>query len=1492
MCALSFARNRPWLYSLSQEPDLSFCVWDWESGLTVCKATALTQSVQLLANPTNEHFSAMVTRSAITLWHVREMHDQHSLSALQLTPPAPERSEGGDDDIDLAALGGAVAEGGVSSFSAIAWGSDTLLYASTASALLCCFEVPGGAEVAERRVQLPAAAACLLSLRQHLLAAVGFDVLFLELESLAVCLRVRVGAPTRHLALSPLCTSLLAECADGEVRRLVLAQPNKIPSTADAARAAAAQLAAESAEGGAAEDGADEGGADEPVSVVSIGSAHAGAVLGLGLLPALDGGASEHGPPPCAITCGADGTLRLWDIASASLLLSEALPAGTQPTALAVCRPNALVALGSDRGVLRLYRRTPAGSLAAVFVRRFSASPIAALGFDADGAYLAVAHEDGTVAFVCTFKALKTLGVCVGAVPSRPVALSFVGGSATARLLLSCADRTVVRLLPPALSTPTADDVRLTRADVLPRATKLPALAHALAAAPPALGAGGLLAALSDGSVRLFHCAPDDYAGGALQGDEVGVRVGGEAGGAAGAAAPPLAGEVCARHPTPALALGVSADGRHFISGSAAGVILVSEAVPAEGAARAEVSIRAHDSLLGGVAHVGLLASHGHESLALVSAGADGLLYFGELSVSDGPCSLPPLPPNELNSAPVPPEEADAEDEAVPDALDTAVAHVSAEESARRAAAREAGHARLSELQRKLASLLERNERADELERLPMAELVVDEKLRAQLAAEAQAEAAALKQAARRANLRKELLWARLKAELVEPMATAGVAILPLPLPEVDIDAPAAGVVVAAANARKAAGGAEAGAQELPPAVTNYPLRRPTDAEARAQRGIALLREVELRERAWLATERLGEEELALTAFEDPAALTAAIGVLPGEEADGKANAAKAALAGVAGADENEDDEDEAEAAADAAHAADEADGADADADAADGAHAPEIASRRQSAAAAAAAVAAAAAAAAAPSSSAAAPAPGAGASAHHAVALLAAAAGRPLTTRELAYPPYELYTERRQIAAAHLHAQLVWQAKAKFNGQFDGLLAHKRKEMEKIVEKDQRVNEICAELGEPSAAYKPQLSELEEPERQLSVHPSEIAAQRWETAEDRQRREANEKLASERAAAAERDDAARRALKQMMHGTLERKREAELSESLVRPAWMSAKPPEEMSEAELAQVRDYEAAAKKVEEERDKLRKGLHAELAKLHAETAEICRAFNAKLAALAATKLGYEQAVYEHELVLIKAAHSHARAAQAAEQEEQMAAELERLIGRRAETSAARSAFAARVERWREGLEKAEAENRLRGNEKTFRHKEFADAPEHVDALWRLFKRRELVTVRTDVARAEAGEDDVELDAGAATADGSVPPASAASGAAGAPSRTDLVTVRGVSDLDPFLPADQAAIPRKEEVQPLDPAAEMPEGLSFALWDRLDRLRAEKVQREEEVAERKAALESMETCAAASPPPGRTRSGSPVQSAARGCPCARFCALPISLLARAPA
>eukprot|EP00742_Colponemidia_sp_Colp-10_P004312 GILJ01004600.1.p1 GENE.GILJ01004600.1~~GILJ01004600.1.p1 ORF type:complete len:1711 (-),score=393.32 GILJ01004600.1:88-5118(-) len=327
---------------------------------------------------------------------------------------------------------------------------------------------------------------------------------------------------------------------------------------------------------------------------------------------------------------------------------------------------------------------------------------------------------------------------------------------------------------------------------------------------------------------------------------------------------------------------------------------------------------------------------------------------------------------------------------------------------------------------------------------------------------------------------------------------------------------------------------------------------------------------------------------------------------------------------------------------------------------------------------------------------------------------------------RDLIYEPFELYTAHRKRTQICLLHSLIRDRKLDFNRKFDELFEYKVAQMEGIHEKNHRISEILRELKWPQDYFMPVWHPLEKPEQVLTVNESEITVEKFLTREERERQEEERRKEAERLAALGRDDAAERALKQMMGGSLESKRDiSTLEEELVREPWMDTLSAEEMTEEQRNMLKEFEAKGKTLQEEKEKYKKTLDAELKKLKADVADVCSKFDEKVQALFKAKLETDFGIYEQELYIIRLSLALLQEMDDLNRERALEKRLQTVTDKKAKTNGRLQEFKRLVMESEERLKQLHDSDR--SMDKNFK-REFPDLEaELVNNLYKLFKLR---------------------------------------------------------------------------------------------------------------------------------------------------------------------
>jgi len=174
-------------------------------------------------------------------------------------------------------------------------------------------------------------------------------------------------------------------------------------------------------------------------------------------------------------------------------------------------------------------------------------------------------------------------------------------------------------------------------------------------------------------------------------------------------------------------------------------------------------------------------------------------------------------------------------------------------------------------------------------------------------------------------------------------------------------------------------------------------------------------------------------------------------------------------------------------------------------------------------------------------------------------------------------YGTFELFTNNRKRNQIYLLKNVIFAIKSEYNKEFDKVLRFRQTQVDSIHEKQKRIYEILEELRKPKEVYQPKKNILDAPEQVLTVDGAlEIPFPVYLSREERERKEQERVKVEARLKALMADDSGQRAIKDMMGGTLEEKKETPLTEELVQEEWM-LKPLEDMNEEERVKLKEFE---------------------------------------------------------------------------------------------------------------------------------------------------------------------------------------------------------------------------------------------------------------------------------------------------------------------------
>ncbi|EPY82615.1 hypothetical protein CB1_000642071 [Camelus ferus] len=227
-----------------------------------------------------------------------------------------------------------------------------------------------------------------------------------------------------------------------------------------------------------------------------------------------------------------------------------------------------------------------------------------------------------------------------------------------------------------------------------------------------------------------------------------------------------------------------------------------------------------------------------------------------------------------------------------------------------------------------------------------------------------------------------------------------------------------------------------------------------------------------------------------------------------------------------------------------------------------------------------------------------------------------------------------ELHSREEKINQIILLKDIIYKVKTAFNNEFDAAYKQKEIEIARIKERNVRIHEIILDLDLQESVWQPEFEDCEKPERTLVVENAEIRTLKHVTAWQKAKTELLVTHEMEQWLVSQGSNLRRQALMDMMGGVLEVKKEDILRMVIPQPAFM-AKPETLWSEEERKKFKEYEKKVKELNEERDKYRKSLEAEMKKLQNAIQESTQSFDEHLKRLFEKRVKAEMVVNQEEL-----------------------------------------------------------------------------------------------------------------------------------------------------------------------------------------------------------------------------------------------------------------
>ncbi|KAB1270918.1 Cilia- and flagella-associated protein 43 [Camelus dromedarius] len=401
-----------------------------------------------------------------------------------------------------------------------------------------------------------------------------------------------------------------------------------------------------------------------------------------------------------------------------------------------------------------------------------------------------------------------------------------------------------------------------------------------------------------------------------------------------------------------------------------------------------------------------------------------------------------------------------------------------------------------------------------------------------------------------------------------------------------------------------------------------------------------------------------------------------------------------------------------------------------------------------------------------------------------------------------------ELHSREEKINQIILLKDIIYKVKTAFNNEFDAAYKQKEIEIARIKERNVRIHEIILDLDLQESVWQPEFEDCEKPERTLVVENAEIRTLKHVTAWQKAKTELLVTHEMEQWLVSQGSNLRRQALMDMMGGVLEVKKEDILRMVIPQPAFM-AKPETLWSEEERKKFKEYEKKVKELNEERDKYRKSLEAEMKKLQNAIQESTQSFDEHLKRLFEKRVKAEMVVNQEELKINNLVFSLLLDEEISSREAFLNNYLTRKQEEKSQTAEAIRKAREDLDVYKEHYDNLVAEDKVL--DRSFK-KEFSEIPSYqVDILYKLFKRRPRIHKQK-----------VHSDTNSLVPFGERPGS-------------------GKLNKDAFAQLMKA-------MDDLDNINNMPEGLDPSVWDHFCMTRRTKVENEQEVKQKAAGLMEM--------------------------------------------
>jgi len=304
-----------------------------------------------------------------------------------------------------------------------------------------------------------------------------------------------------------------------------------------------------------------------------------------------------------------------------------------------------------------------------------------------------------------------------------------------------------------------------------------------------------------------------------------------------------------------------------------------------------------------------------------------------------------------------------------------------------------------------------------------------------------------------------------------------------------------------------------------------------------------------------------------------------------------------------------------------------------------------------------------------------------------------------------LLYPPQAVRTPVQKRNQIILLKEAIRQIRLKFNEEFDKLRREKEDIISSIDSRNARMQVILEDLHENEELFAPKLANREIMGSTVKLESEELTTQPYESQAAREKRLKEEEERIQRELEKDKEDVKGRALEEMMHGSLEVKRDVLAEgEAFTRPEWMETLTPNEMNESQLKEYEAFQAKLKALQEEQAAYRKSLEQEMKKLKNEVTELCKAFDEKLAELSTLKVSVHREVFSHEIYISRLALNMAKTEQTLKFLRKSEEQVQQLRAERAELRSSIEQLGTQLEEMKVNISNIQEEERQM--DKTFR------------------------------------------------------------------------------------------------------------------------------------------------------------------------------------------